>query len=365
MEFHPIANIFPLLQGEEFEELKRDIAQSGLLQAIWLHPDGRIVDGRNRWRACTETNTNARFETWNEARHGPLVSFVVSLNLKRRHLTNSQRAVIALDILPMLEEEARERQRLSALTNQPQNSQKIDYSENNQKGKATQQAAEALHTNRQYVSDAKMIREKSFDLLEQVRIGNLTIPQAKQELARQRVPEPATTPPLPPNKYRCLVLDPPWPVKKIEREVRPNQGIELDYPTMTIEEIEALPILDLADESGCHLYLWVTQKYLPIGLKLIEKWGFNYQCLMTWKKNVGITPYSWMYDTEHVIFARVGNLPLQQLGLRLSFDAPVNGHSIKPDIFFDERVLLASPSPRLEMFARKPREGFEVWGSEV
>lgn len=189
--------------------------------------------------------------------------------------------------------------------------------------------------------------------------------EAKQELARLRVPESATTPPLPPNKYRCIVIDPPWPMKKIEREERPNQGVELDYPTMSLEEIEALPVGEMADESGCHLYLWVTQKYLPTGLELVEKWGFHYQCLMTWRKNVGITPYSWMYDTEHVIFARRGNLPLDRLGLRLSFDAPVNGHSVKPDTFFIERVIPASPGPRLEMFARKQRDGFEVWGNEV
>lgn len=180
-----------------------------------------------------------------------------------------------------------------------------------------------------------------------------------------KTPEPATTPPLPPGKYRCIVIDPPWPVKKIERDERPNQGIELDYPTMTLDEIEALPVSDIADESGCHLYLWITQKFLPVSLKLVASWGFNYQCLMTWKKNVGMTPYSWMYDTEHVIFARRGNLPLQQLGLRLSFEAPVNGHSVKPDVFYEHRVKLASPEPRLEMFARKQRDGFEVWGNEV
>jgi len=85
---------------------------------------------------------------------------------------------------------------------------------------------------------------------------------------------------------------------------------------------------------------------------------------MTWRKNVGFTPFSWMYDTEHVIFARRGNLTLTQLGLRLSFDAPVIGHSVKPAVFY-ERVLAASPGPRLEMFARREREGFIAWGNEV
>lgn len=303
MDFHPVANIFPLLQGEEYESLKSDIAKNGLIEPIWLHPDGRIVDGRNRWRACVETNTNAKFETWNG--QGSLIEFVISLNLHRRHLDSSQCAAIALDVLPMLEDEARERQRLAGGDRKSEDyqksvSQKID--EAISQPKSTQQAAQLFQTNRQYVSDAKRIKEQAPIIFEQIKNGNLTIPQAKQEIARQRIPEPAITPILPTGKYRCIVIDPPWPMKKIEREERPNQGIELDYPTMSLEEIEVLPVADLADPNGCHLYLWVTQKYLPAGLELVKKWGFNYQCLMTWRKNVGITPYSWMYDTEHVIF---------------------------------------------------------------
>jgi N6-adenosine-specific RNA methylase IME4 len=361
-EFHPVANIFPLLQGEDFEELKRDIAQNGLIQPIWLHPDGRIIDGRNRWRACLETNTTAHFEIWDEAKHGPLINFVLSLNLHRRHLDSSQRAVIAIEVLPILEEQARQRQLATLKQNQNTDVELFPHRVN---GKARDQTAVLMQTNGRYIQDAKRLKEEAPDLFDKVKNGQLTIPQAKQEIARHHVPTPAITPPLPLGKYRCIVLDPPWPMKKIEREERPNQGIELDYPTMSLEEIAALPIPDLADENGCHLYVWVTQKYLPAGLELVKQWGYRYECLMTWRKNVGITPFSWMYDTEHVIFARCGNLSIQQLGLRLSFDAPACGHSVKPDVFFDERVLLASPQPRLEMFARKYREGFEGWGNEI
>jgi N6-adenosine-specific RNA methylase IME4 len=213
---------------------------------------------------------------------------------------------------------------------------------------------------------AKLPEETQAEVVSMIADGEAeTVTKAKQKIARAKVPELANTPPIPEGKYRCIVIDPPWPIKKIEREERPNQGIELDYPVMTLDEIKALPIADLAASDGCHLYLWVTQKYLPFGLELIREWGFKYQCLMTWRKNVGITPFSWMYDTEHVIFARCGNLPLNQFGLRLSFDAKVNGHSVKPDTFFDDRVVLASPGPRLEMFARKERAGFVVWGDEV
>ncbi|MDO8588386.1 MAG: MT-A70 family methyltransferase [Armatimonadota bacterium] len=166
------------------------------------------------------------------------------------------------------------------------------------------------------------------------------------------------------SKYRCIVVDPPWPIQKIEREVRPMQGQVLDYPTMTIDEIGALPVLAQADPEGCHIYLWVTHKYLPAGLQLLERWGFRYQCLMTWVKNVGFTPFSWMYSTEHVLFGRVGSLDLTRMGLRLDFTGKVREHSRKPEIFFD-LVRQASPGPRLEMFARERRDGFDLWGNET
>jgi N6-adenosine-specific RNA methylase IME4 len=185
------------------------------------------------------------------------------------------------------------------------------------------------------------------------------------ELARQGGPEPVSAPPLPVGRYACLVIDPPWPMRKIERETRPWQGTELDYPVMTVEQIGDLAKdIDTLAEADAHLYLWVTHRFMPDGLALLKRWGFKYQCLMTWNKNTGIVPYSWMYDTEHVLFATRGALKVARRGLRLSFDEPVAGHSIKPEVFYD-RVRLASPGPRLDMFARQTREGFDTWGAEI
>jgi N6-adenosine-specific RNA methylase IME4 len=75
-------------------------------------------------------------------------------------------------------------------------------------------------------------------------------------------------------------------------------------------------------------------------------------------------PYSWMYSTEHALFCRRGSLPLDRVGMRLHFDAQPRGHSVKPDVFYD-RVLQASPGPRLEMFSRQKRDGFDAWGAEA
>ena len=116
--------------------------------------------------------------------------------------------------------------------------------------------------------------------------------------------------------------------------------------------------------DNCHLYLWTTQKYAPEAFGLVEAWGFKYECMMTWVKNVGFTPFSWMYSTEHVLFCRKGNLPLLRNGLRLDFKAKVREHSRKPDEFY-ALVRRASPSPRIDLFGREPRKGFDVWGSEI
>ena len=167
---------------------------------------------------------------------------------------------------------------------------------------------------------------------------------------------------LPPGKYSCIVIDPPWPVKWIDRSVRPNQ-IALDYPTMTEQELKDFDLSALASDN-CHLYLWTTQKYLPMALMLAEHWGFKYQCQMTWVKNIGFTPFSWMYSTEHILFCTKGNLPLLKLGKRLDFKADVREHSRKPDEFYD-LVREVSPGPRIDIFSREQREGFSQYGNEV
>jgi N6-adenosine-specific RNA methylase IME4 len=209
-----------------------------------------------------------------------------------------------------------------------------------------------------------IVWQRAVDTAPNGRLTESHIAATVRDYQQERRMEAAPSPAAPTGKYAAIVIDPPWPVQKIVREERPNQHESLDYPVMSLEEIAALPVPALADDIGCHLYLWVTHKFLPAGLQLVEAWGFRYQCLMTWVKPTGMTPYSWMYNTEHVIFARRGSLDLARMGLKLSFEAPVTRHSEKPQIFYD-RVVAASPGPRLEMFARSPREGFFVWGNEV
>lgn len=187
---------------------------------------------------------------------------------------------------------------------------------------------------------------------------------AYRELGREGARRKARVPPAE-GTYATVVIDPPWPIAKIEREERPAQA-GLDYPSLTVEELASLGwhggALPLAQDA--HVYLWVTHKYLPAGLTCFEAWEVGYQCTLTWVKNVGFTPFSWMYSTEHVLFGRVGSLELERKGLRLDFSGKVREHSRKPAEFYD-LVRRASPAPRIDMFAREVHDGFIPWGDEA
>ena len=93
MNVHPSAELFPLIEGREFEELVEDIRANGLRTPILLDAEGRVLDGRNRLRACRAAGVEPRFETWDG--QGSPADVVFSLNLRRRHLNESQRAMLS------------------------------------------------------------------------------------------------------------------------------------------------------------------------------------------------------------------------------------------------------------------------------
>ena len=93
IEFHPLAEIFPLIEGREFDELVADIKAHGLRCPIILHTDGRILDGRNRYLACLDAGVAPDYDNWDGV--GLAADFVQSLNGPRRHLDASAKQIAA------------------------------------------------------------------------------------------------------------------------------------------------------------------------------------------------------------------------------------------------------------------------------
>lgn len=164
-EYHEVANIFPLMQGAEFDALKADIAEHGLREPIWLHPNGSIIDGRNRHRACVELGIVPDFEMWNG--HGSLVAFVVSLNLHRRHLSESQRAMVA-----------------AKLANMGRGNPQFSYSANLQNSVSQSEAANLLQVSPRSIANARTVYAGGDPVLvDQVERGEVAVSAAARVAA--------------------------------------------------------------------------------------------------------------------------------------------------------------------------------------
>lgn len=160
--------------------------------------------------------------------------------------------------------------------------------------------------------------------------------------------------------FQTIVIDPPWDWGD-EGDVNQFGRAKPDYHTMPIEEIEKLPVGKIADEN-CHLYLWVTNRSLPKAFRLIEAWGFRYITCLTWvKPYFGMGNY-FRGDTEQVLFAVKGSQMLKRKDVGTHFEAPRGeGHSAKPDEFYN-LVESCSYAPYIDIFGRKERDGWSVWG---
>jgi N6-adenosine-specific RNA methylase IME4 len=167
-------------------------------------------------------------------------------------------------------------------------------------------------------------------------------------------------------KYRTVLLDPPWNESgggKIKR------GADRHYPLMKTPEILALcqDVLKDKTDDNCHCYLWVTNNFLPDGLEVINALGFNYKTCITWNKDrFGLGQY-YRGITEHCLFSVKGNLPYKVLdGKRqqgiTGFYECKREHSRKPEAMYSMIEKVSYP-PRLELFARYHRHGWDVWGN--
>lgn len=380
-EVHPIATIFPPMSEPEFQALKEDIQQYGLREPVWLF-EGKVIDGRHRLRACTELGEPIRTEVYDGF---DATAFVVSLNLHRRHLSESQRQLVA-----------------AKLTNVDHGGDRKDQGANVRLDITHAKAAEMLNVSERGVDSAKkVIKDGSTELVAAVESGRVSVSaaatitevpkeeqtvivakgereilQAAKEIRAQRgearrserieklVEISRGNAPLEQvaERYPVIYADPPWRYEHAESESR---AIENQYPTMTLDDIKGLPLDDICTED-CVLFMWATSPKLAEAMEVLEAWGFGYRTCAVWDKQKIGMGYYFRQQHELLLVAVRGApptpLPANRPSSVLSF--PRGAHSAKPVEVYELIEAMYGDLPKLEMFCRSPREGWGVWGNQ-
>jgi len=195
--------------------------------------------------------------------------------------------------------------------------------------------------------------------------------------------------PFPNRKYQIIYADPPWEYKNTtfgkrkkdkDGTFKESYSPILRYPCMTLEQIKALPIENIVDENAV-LFLWTTGPFIEQASQVINAWGFKYKTVgFVWVKTTQLSkgrpgsPDGWLKknlgkwtlsSTEFVLIGTKGSIRKEAKNIRQLIMSPVEGHSKKPEEVKERIVALLGDIPRIELFARKQTEGWDVWGNEV
>jgi N6-adenosine-specific RNA methylase IME4 len=171
--------------------------------------------------------------------------------------------------------------------------------------------------------------------------------------------------------YDIIYADPPWGSANWS-EAGEGRNPNQHYPTMTADEIIAMPVGELAS-GNCAMFLWCVDPLLDRGFDALRAWGFRYVTkAFTWAKlnpsgegfHLG-TGYYTRANDETCLLGIIGNMKRLDAGVRQLVVEPVREHSRKPDRIRDDIVRLFGDRPRCELFARTSAQGWDAWGNET
>jgi len=383
LKTHPAADAFPMMDAGRFAEVKADIAEKGQLEPITLC-EGMILDGRNRHKACVELGIEPAFREW----LGNPWHFAWSMNGQRRDLAELQRGAIK-HICDRGSADYKERQakrrkdidadanrkRSEAAKDQPRSEdgnrmgQKqvvVQHEQQPAQDRAKSRAARAKEAN---VSTATQARVEALannrpDLLEKVARGEIKGTEALRQMKKDQVAERVAE--LPDDKFTVIYADPPWAYNdKQGGSISESYGAaEKHYPSMTLSELKALDIRKLSADD-CVLWLWATCPLLEDALELAVAWGFKYKAQFVWDKVKHNMGHYNSVRHELLLVCTKGSCTPQVTKL---FDSVQSiereEHSRKPEAFRDIIQTLYPNGNRIELFARRPTEGWQIWGNE-
>lgn len=374
LEYHPLADILPLIEGREYENLRDDIHTKGLIEPIWLY-QGKILDGRNRDRACREIGIEPTFR---EYTGNDPAGFVLSLNLARRHLNESQRAMAAAKLATMKWGGDRSKAPIGDLS--------IDHAADllNVGSKSVERARvvwdsdhsdliELVRQARVAVSTAASVAKESASFIGSV-VGKVLSGMKPTEALRQARKEalPDKIAALPDGVYRVLYADPPWKYNDARRtgDHRETTGVLSHFSEMTLDELKALDIRRISGPDSV-LLCWATFPLLEDALELVKHWGFTYKQAFIWDKGHGSFGHYHDAEAELILIATRGSgTPDQESKEKQIQRFARTEHSRKPPEWRALIDRLYQPHPtkrdRVEMFPGSDVPShWDTWGAAI
>jgi len=373
-------DLIPPLSKDEYNQLKENIRHEGWREneaiITW---NNIIIDGHHRNKICEELGIIPKYIEKDFQNRDEVKIWMINNQKGRRNLTDGWKWELAQVKKDLLLEKGKEEQkkpwknlssRNEGVLSTSDKTPSVQVEHNTQK-----ELAKELSWSKGKVAIADKVWKKADEeTKEKIKKGDLTFNKVYSEIRakekkeerlekiKQQQKEIEENPPENlKGKYEVIVVDPPWKYQiSTVYDTKGFRGIT-DYPTMSVEEIKKIKI-PAAD--NCVLWLWTTHRFMRYAFELLDEWGFQEKAILTWVKNkMGIG--RWLRSkSEFCIMAIKGKPTINLTNQTTVLNAKNTGHSIKPDEFY-EMVEKLCIGRKVDIFARKKRDGWDVWGDEV
>lgn len=169
-----------------------------------------------------------------------------------------------------------------------------------------------------------------------------------------------------PNKqYKCILADPPWQYDNKCTGGSYTSGSAAKYNVMSLDDIKNLPISNISMKDSC-LFLWATTPLLPEAFEVMKSWGFKYKTSIYWHKIMSLGLGYWFRgQVEICLFGIKGNIKAFRCQKPNFIQSKVMKHSKKPYELYNIIEGIENLNPKIELFARERREGWDSWGNEL
>ena len=364
--------LIPPHSDESYNVLESDILTNGCRDALLVWQETNILlDGHTRYSICTKNNIlfTVKYEPLTDRLAAKIR--ILNIQLVRRNLAAIDRIALASTLRETLEAEAKNRQ--------------ISNLKNGNESPVKAMLPERGPQVRDVIANVAGVGARTVDAVRALEKANILTPELKQSIREGETSIHAEYKKLKQSinraekieevveaakgnkeldisvKYPVIYCDPPWSYEGDFFE----KGVKFLYPTMSQDELKALPINELSTTDAI-MFMWATCSKLGDAIELIKHWGFEYKICAVWDKQLLGMGKTFRGQVELLLVGKKGNLPppVAENRPRDLYSEARSEHSKKPEYYYTMIEKMYPELPKIELFARNQRDGWVSWGNQ-